>query len=299
MRMGCEPMKRLYITDMDGTLLDRGGRLSKTTEGIMKALIEDGALVTIATGRSLASLKEIMGDCLPLLPVIVHNGARIGNPKTGEYLYSNVMNKGVLDEVLAMAFSHHFAPFINAFDEDMDLFCYTLPANRPTEEYIRYRSTIMPDAMRPYRLRTELAAVEVINLNIIDEMPRLESFQAEVRENCAPWVDVHITTDPDYPEIGWLTVGDSRSHKAEAIRALLGLVSEEPLHVTVFGDQLNDIHMFEVADRAIAVGNASPELLELAHEIIAPHWEDSVARYIAREWIAIGETDKDSPGAEG
>ncbi len=292
-------MEKLYITDLDGTLLGRDSRLSEKTEGILKALIEDGALVTVATGRSLASLKEIMGDCLPKLPVIVHNGARIGNPSTGEYLYSNVMNKGVLDEVLAMAFAEHFAPFLNAFEDKTDYFCYTLPANRATEEYIQYRNTIMPDALRPYKFRTDLAALEVINLNIIDEMNRLAAFQDKVRESCAPWVDVHITTDPNFPEIGWLTVGDSRSHKAEAIRALVALISPEPLHVTVFGDQLNDVHMFEVADRAIAVENASPELLELAHEIIGPHWEDSVVKFIAREWIAKGEPDPEPLGVEG
>lgn len=292
-------MKRLYITDLDGTLLDRDGRLSPKTAGILKALIEDGALVTVATGRSLASLKEIMGDCLPKLPVIIHNGARIGNPHTGEYLYNNVMNKGVLDEVLAMAFADHFSPFLNAFEEQSDYFCYTLPANLPTEEYIQYRKTIMPEAMRPYKFRTDLAAMEVINLNIIDDRERLEEFQHKVRESCSPWVDVHITTDASFPQLGWLTVGDSRSHKAEAIRALKALVSEEPLHVTVFGDQLNDVHMFEAADRAVAVGNASPELLELAHEIIDPHWEDSVAKYIAREWIALSEAHKEPLGVEG
>lgn len=293
-------MEKLYITDLDGTLLDRDGRLSKNTLGILKALIEDGALVTIATGRSLVSVKEIMGECLPKLPVIIHNGARIGDLSTGEYLYSNVMNKGILDEVLAMAFSEHFSPFLNAFEEQTDYFCYTLPANRATEDYIQYRQTIMPEGtMRPYKFRTELAAVEVINLNIIDEMYKLEAFQAQVRENFSPWVDVHITTEPSFPEIGWLTVGDSRSHKAEAIRALVGMVSSAPLHVTVFGDQLNDIQMFAAADRAIAVSNASPELLELAHEIIDPHWEDSVAKFIARERISIGETDKEPLGVEG
>lgn len=292
-------MEKLYITDLDGTLLDRDGRLSPTTQGILKALIEDGALVTVATGRSLASLKEIMGECLPKLPVIVHNGARIGDPNTGEYLYSNTMDKGILDEVLAMAFADHFTPFLNAFEDKTDYFCYTLPANRPTEEYIQYRNTIMPEAMRPYKFRTDLAGLEVINLNIIDDMVLLEAFQTDVRGKYAASVDVHITTDPNFPEIGWLTVGDSLSHKAEAIRALVALISEEPLHVTVFGDQLNDIHMFEAADRAIAVGNASPELLELAHEVIEPHWEDSVVKFIARERIAIGETDKEPLGVEG
>lgn len=285
-------MKRLYITDLDGTLLNKDGQLSKKTKGIIKALIDDGALVTVATGRSLQSLRELMEECLPTLPVIVHNGARIGSATTGEYVYNNTMQKGVLDELLALAFAHHHAPFLNAFDDNGDRFCYTLPANRPTEEYIRYRSQIMPEAMMHYKFRTDMRNVNVINMNIIDTMPRLQEFKEMVIESCAPWVDSHITTDANFPELGWLTVGDIRSHKAEAIRTLCGLISPEPLHVTVFGDQLNDIHMFEAADRAIAVENASPELLERAHQVIGPHWEDSVAQFIAREWIEIGETDK-------
>ena len=54
--------------------------------------------------------------------------------------------------------------------------------------------------------------------------------------------------------------------------------------LTVFGDNLNDIPMMQVADCAIAVENALPEVKAVAHEIIGPNTSDSVARYILKDF---------------
>jgi hydroxymethylpyrimidine pyrophosphatase-like HAD family hydrolase len=49
---------------------------------------------------------------------------------------------------------------------------------------------------------------------------------------------------------------------------------------TVFGDEVNDIPMFELAGRGVAVDNAILDLKRIAHEIIGPHHSDSVVRYL-------------------
>ena len=54
--------------------------------------------------------------------------------------------------------------------------------------------------------------------------------------------------------------------------------------VVVFGDELNDIPMFRDADRAIAVGNALPSVMELAHEVIGENSEDAVVNFILEEY---------------
>ena len=38
--------------------------------------------------------------------------------------------------------------------------------------------------------------------------------------------------------------------------------------------------MFRKADRAVAVGNALPSVMEMAHEIIGENSEDAVVNYI-------------------
>jgi len=54
--------------------------------------------------------------------------------------------------------------------------------------------------------------------------------------------------------------------------------------VTVFGDHINDIPMFEEAGHAVAVENAVPELKVHADEVIGPNTSDSVVRWLAAHW---------------
>ena len=53
----------------------------------------------------------------------------------------------------------------------------------------------------------------------------------------------------------------------------------------VFGDGLNDLEMFEVADECYAMANAEPELKEVATKIIESNDNDGVARWLAEKEI--------------
>ena len=51
-----------------------------------------------------------------------------------------------------------------------------------------------------------------------------------------------------------------------------------------FGDNLNDLTMFEESDIKIAVGNAVPELKELADFVALPNENDGVAKWLAENY---------------
>jgi len=53
----------------------------------------------------------------------------------------------------------------------------------------------------------------------------------------------------------------------------------------VFGDHSNDIKMFQIAHRGIAVANAIAEVKDLAIEIIASNEDDGVMSFIEKEWL--------------
>ena len=53
--------------------------------------------------------------------------------------------------------------------------------------------------------------------------------------------------------------------------------------LVVFGDNLNDLSMFAVADTAVAVENALPQVKEKADVVIGPNSADAVPRYIAKQ----------------
>ena len=50
-------MATLYISDLDGTLLNKNAQLTDNTIEIISSLIDRGVLFTIATARSLSSVE--------------------------------------------------------------------------------------------------------------------------------------------------------------------------------------------------------------------------------------------------
>ena len=74
--------------------------------------------------------------------------------------------------------------------------------------------------------------------------------------------------------------------KSRAIAQLKKLLGCDKL--VVFGDAINDLDMFQIADEAYAVENACPELKEAATAIIAANDEDGVARWLAEHAAPAG-----------
>ena len=52
--------------------------------------------------------------------------------------------------------------------------------------------------------------------------------------------------------------------------------------VVVFGDSVNDLPMFEIADEAVSVSNAIKEALDAADQIIDCNENDAVPKYIQK-----------------
>ena len=72
--------------------------------------------------------------------------------------------------------------------------------------------------------------------------------------------------------------------KALAIRRLARTLGAE--RIVVFGDNRNDLPMFEIADLAVAVSNAIPEVLERADIIIGDHNSSAVAEFILSDFLS-------------
>ena len=54
--------KTLYITDLDGTLLNSKGELSHFSASTINALIKKGMIFSYATARSIVSAEKIVKD---------------------------------------------------------------------------------------------------------------------------------------------------------------------------------------------------------------------------------------------
>ena len=71
--------KTLYVSDLDGTLLNRQDRISPESIRIINDLVANGMTFTYATARSLSSASVVTRGLSADIPVIVYNGAFIDN----------------------------------------------------------------------------------------------------------------------------------------------------------------------------------------------------------------------------
>ena len=77
---------KLYISDLDGTLLNNQMCLSDETISILNKLIGEGLNFSFATARSIDSVEKIIKPLNLNLPYIIYNGVAVYDPVNKNYL---------------------------------------------------------------------------------------------------------------------------------------------------------------------------------------------------------------------
>ena len=70
-------MKTLYVSDLDGTLLNSQQQTSTYTNQTIEKLVDQGMLFSYATARSYYSAKPSTKGLSAKIPLILYNGAFI------------------------------------------------------------------------------------------------------------------------------------------------------------------------------------------------------------------------------
>ena len=70
-------MKTLYVSDLDGTLLDGNSQIPELVLKELNRLIQEGLLFTVATGRSYTSVTPVIQGLNLKLPAILLNGVHL------------------------------------------------------------------------------------------------------------------------------------------------------------------------------------------------------------------------------
>lgn len=258
-------MNTLYITDLDGTLLEDDQTLSDDTIKTINRLIEEGVNITYASARSYLTASKVTEPLHFKLPVIVQNGTFIDTPKgkeiIGHYLDTSILDKLKKEDVSPIVYSKdkeiHFSYLKDSDNKGIHYFLDTHlndPRSNPVENY------------------QALYQEGIYYILLIDEYDTLLPLYNKLKE------DYHVILDQDlYSHEWWLEIMNKEASKATAIEAL-----KRRMHcdeVVVFGDGKNDLEMFKNADHSVAVSNADDCLKEHADEIIYK----TVAEYIWRK----------------
>jgi Cof subfamily protein (haloacid dehalogenase superfamily) len=276
----------LYVSDLDGTLLNREGKLSERSRLGLTRLLEQGLLFTVASARHVSSINSLLGG-LPLqLPVISGNGAYISDMRSGRHELVHAMEPVLAQSIFALVRAHGLMPFFSTHGPRGDQLFYHSAGNAGQQSFLDERlRTGDPRLRHSKRLQDELHDPAVTFVLIDREAPLLV-LQAAITALCGDAVETHVAEDLYSPGWPWLTVHDKRASKDQAIKTLAERYGLAEREVVVFGDHVNDVSMLRAAHRGIAMGNAIDAVKQQAHMVIGSHHVDSVVEFIEGDWRA-------------
>lgn len=271
-------MRTLYLSDLDGTLLNSRTELSRYTRETVNGLVRKGLLFSYATARSLSTAKRVVGE-LADLPVIVYNGAFIMDPATGRILYSNGFTEQESRYVKEVLTGLRIFPLVYSFVDGKECVSWIYgEENEGIRYYLSNREG--DDRLRPVRTADELYRGDIFYFTCIGEReelkPLAEAMQGKTAYRCTFQQELYR---PEY----WCELMPAAVSKAGAAVKLKELLSCD--RIVSFGDALNDLPMFEISDECYAVVNAAEELKSRATGIIRSNDEDGVAVYLREKIV--------------
>ncbi len=269
---------KLYITDLDGTLLGLKPEVPLLTVDMLNELIDEGINITYATARSIVSARPILKDVNFKLPVITMNGAFITDPVTGE-------------NVVTHYFSDEKKEFLKQFftENKLSLLTYSMIDDKQRVSYLksninsgvkRYINQRKDDKrLRPVDDFDSLFEGDLFYITLIS--PSLSKEELDKYFDNKNGFARNYQADTYDTDEYWYEIYRDDVSKANAIKELKALLGAD--EIICFGDNTNDISMFKNADRCYAVSNAKQELKDMATGVIRSNAQSGVPVFIAKE----------------
>lgn len=279
--MNNSTLRTLYVSDLDGTLLNSQSILSSYTVNTINRLIcSHKIMFTVATARTPATVTTIMKDVNTTLPFIVISGDAVWDNSCHDYVSAKTIQTAILSELLDVFAQHDIHPFV-----------YRRHGNQIIVHHIttmteQERNFIMPRITTPYKtLVTEdnVTADDedaAMLLFAIGPFDRLRSLSDEIDRRNIP-CSYNCYHDIFDSQLGFLDLYTANTNKANAIKEMADRLGAN--RIVVFGDNLNDIPMMRIADWSVAVDNAFDEVKQQACEIIGNHDDDAVVKWIEKD----------------
>lgn len=272
-------MNKYFLTDLDGTLLDNNAVLSKESlETLLKAN-ELGIVISYATARSFTSSISATTKMSWKYPVVLYNGALIIDPVEKRVLKVHYLNHKLTDSIIKIGKQKGLTPLLFCLDDNDNERVFH--EKLYSKGYINFYNSRKDDPR--FSEVDSLVAYEecrTIILTYIGLYDELEPLRQSLVECYQDDVNIHFMKDNYIENHYFLEVTHKMANKEEGLMEWCRLLGCDPTEVTVFGDNLNDLALFEKAGKKVAVSNAHQQLKAQSDIIIDSNEDGGVVKYI-------------------
>ena len=274
--------RTLFVSDLDGTLLTSEKKLLQGQTEVLNHLIDQGLQFTVATARSIQAINSLLGDLHLTLPVITLGGSLVTWPTSGEHLVIKVISQPTAEGLLDWFLGQGIYPFVAAIDGDRDRAFHSHSVSSAAEWYVNEKLANGDSRLCWYDQPSEILETSVLSMTSFVQQEALYEFM----EGLLEFEGTKVTSMPVHDFPGWYEVSASHPHadKGFAVDDLCQAFSLQWDQVVAFGDEVNDLPLFERADYSIAVANAAPDVLAMAHAVIESNDSGSVVAFLAQHF---------------
>lgn len=272
---------KLFVSDLDGTLLNSNKEITKYTKDTLNKLIEDGVNFTVATARTPATVVDMLDGVNIKLPAVMMNGVMLYDINEEKYIDIKDISNSTVNQVLDIFKDDVRCSFIYGIKDDHLNVYYKDLSNTQEEEFFNERCQKKQKTfVKVADYKEAIIGSKIINFIIFDKYEPCKRIYDKLQGiegiNVDLYQDIYAGKD-DYA----IEVYSDKASKANGIKLLDKYVDNTSL--VCFGDNINDIPMFEVADESYAVENAVNELKDLSTGVIGSNNDNAVAKFILEQ----------------
>lgn len=267
--------RTLFVSDLDGTLLAPGAVLRPGDAERINALTEQGVLITFATARTIASAGRILADLRfgpDSPPVSLMNGVLACDMASRHYVDTAKFSTGCADEILCRLREADACPFVYTLLDGGQLMTYYTGIRNPAMQ--AFMDERVSRYGKPFRKIADVRGADGDIIYFCLIAPEADVLRAVRAVEGVSGIRKTFYEDSYAPGTWYLEIFDEKASKKHAVEFLRAYTGAE--RIVCFGDNRNDLPMFEAADLAVAVPNAVPEVLEAADAVA----RDGVVSYI-------------------
>jgi len=270
--------KKMVVTDLDGTLLDKQHKVSVDDLVTLQMLHKQDITRVIATGRSLFSANMVLNDDLPIDFLIFSSGAGIMDWKSKQIINTNHFSVSEVKQLVSEFLTYDLDFMIHDPIPNNHHFYYYHSGNHADTDFMD-RVKLYKPFCSPYAddMVFDNGATQLIAI-LPDNVSLFEKISSDIKD-----FKVIRTTSPLDGKSIWMEIFPSHVSKAEGIRWLCNKMEINPESILVLGNDYNDLDMLSITNHSFVVENA-PEEIKSRFKVVKSNENSGFSEAVMR-WL--------------
>ena len=262
-------MYKVVFIDIDGTLRNDLGEISRRTKEAVRRAVESGIIVIICSGRPVRSTVEVSKKCFASEFIITSNGAYGYNYKENKCMFKNKMEKQACLKLYELAKKNNVNFIMNT---EKGRFC-TKKKNNETDY-------LLNEQIEEFLEKTDVMQC-LLHDSSFEKIRDLKPYVEKI-ENVGIKNQSKSLTDPNKNPLSYtyFDIADEKTSKGFGVKKMCEALNIDVKDAISIGDDYNDVSMFEQTGLSVVMGNANDEVKSKAKYKTLDNNKDGVAVFL-------------------